>query len=122
DYDTYLAVYTGTEVNALTVVAENDNESEVGVGASLVTFNAQGGTEYEVQVGGVFTGGGRGSVPVKGTLQLHLVMPPTVAISSLFGAGSISMGSNVLVHITASSISGAITNVSLYRGSMLVGR
>lgn len=50
DYDTYVAVYTGTAVNALTVVAENDNESEVGVGASRVTFDAKAGTEYRFRL------------------------------------------------------------------------
>jgi hypothetical protein len=121
DYDTYLAVYTGTAVNALTVVAENDNESEVGVGASRVSFEAREGTEYEIQVGGVFTGGGRGSIPVKGALELNLFMPPSVTIDPSVAGAVFPLGSNFAVNISASSISRAITNVSLYRGATLLG-
>jgi hypothetical protein len=121
DYDTYLAVYTGTAVNALTVVAENDNESEVGVGASRVAFDAKVGTEYEIQVGGVFTGGGRGSIPTTGTLQLNLAMPPSITIDSPIGGGIFPVGSNIAVNATAMSITGSITNVNFYRGPQLLG-
>jgi hypothetical protein len=121
DYDTYLAVYTGSAVNALTVVTENDNESEVGVGASRVAFDAREGTEYEIQVGGVFTGGGRGSIPTTGMLQLNLAMPPSITIDSPIGGSVFPVGSNIAVSATAMSIAGSITNVSFYRGSLLLG-
>lgn len=120
-YDTYLAIYTGEVVNALKIVAENDNASEVGVGDSLVTFNAQEGTEYEIQVGSVFTGGGSGSVPAKGTIELHLLMPPSVTIGSPASGSIFPSGSNIAVNVTAKSVTGPITKVSLYRGSTLLG-
>jgi hypothetical protein len=122
DFDTYLAVYIGAAVNALTVITENDNATEVGVGESLVTFNAQQGTEYQIQVGGVFTGGGRGSIPVTGTLELSLVMPPSVTIESPVSGSLFPVGSNIGVNVNATSLAGRITNFSLYRGVTPLGR
>jgi len=46
--DTVLAVYTGTAIGALTVVAEDDNRSDAG--ASLVRFSAVGGMAYRFAV------------------------------------------------------------------------
>jgi RNA polymerase sigma factor (sigma-70 family) len=83
-YDTFLAVYTGTRLSALNLIAENDNASEVAGGASRVTFNAQRGMEYEIQVGGVYTGG----VPARGTVQLNLAMQPLSAIISPLGTNA----------------------------------
>jgi hypothetical protein len=119
-FDTFLAVYRGKAVNALTLIAENDNASEVGVGESVVTFNARQGREYEIQVGGVYTGGG-GGTPTLGTVQLNLVMPPSVSITSPLSDNTFVIGSNIVVNATAVSIAGPVTNVSLYRGSTLVG-
>ena len=48
-FDTVLAVYTGDAVNALTVVACNDDSGTV---QSQVNFTAQAGTTYHFQVGG----------------------------------------------------------------------
>ena len=58
DFDTILAVYTGTAVNALTAVASNGN---YGTSLqSLVAFNAVAGTTYRVAVDG--TAGASGNV------------------------------------------------------------
>jgi hypothetical protein len=58
-FDTLLAVYTGTAVNALTLVASNDN-CEDGLTASCATFSVTAGTTYSVQVDGA--GGAKGTV------------------------------------------------------------
>ena len=50
-FDTLLGVYTGSEVNALTTVA-SDNDS-AGAGASRVTFNAVSNTLYRIAIDGV---------------------------------------------------------------------
>jgi len=121
-FDTYLTVYTGPAVNTLKIVAENDNASEVGVGESLVTFDAVEGTEYEVQVGGVFTGGGAGSIPVRGDVQLNLVMGPAVTIDAPAAGSHFPLPGSIAVSASAKSLTGAITNVSLYRGQTLLGR
>ena len=65
-FDTLLAVYTGTAVNALTLVAFNDNCSSR-LTASCVTFGVKPGTTYYLQVDGV--GGAKGTVSVVVTYQ-----------------------------------------------------
>jgi hypothetical protein len=49
DFDTVLAVYRGTAVNALTAVAANDDACSLG---SRVSFDAAAGTEYRIAVDG----------------------------------------------------------------------
>jgi hypothetical protein len=120
DFNTFLGVYTGPVVSALTVVAQNDNASLVGVGASSVTFNAQFGTEYQIQVGGIFTGGG-GGIPTVGNIQLNVTTHPSVTINSPFNGTVFQVGGNISVNASASSVSGPITNLSLYRGTTLLG-
>ncbi len=64
DYDTVLSVYTGSSVNALTLVAGN-NDVNTGLGnfvhregsTSFVEFYAAAGTTYQVRVGSPSSGG-----------------------------------------------------------------
>ena len=114
DFNTYLAVYTGTAVNGLTAIAQNDNAPGF-ANVSLVTFTAQAGTEYQIQVGGV-----RFSTTT-GNINLNLTVPSTVAITAPAEGAVFLTGSNIDVTATASSAAGAITNVSLYAGGTLVG-
>ena len=58
-FDTLLAVYTGTAVNGLTLVASNDNCAS-GLTTSCTTFDVTVGTTYSVQVDGA--GGAKGAV------------------------------------------------------------
>ena len=58
-FDTLLGVYTGTAVNALTGVANNDEEDfNAGVHTSRVVFSAVAGTVYYIAVDGFDGGGG----------------------------------------------------------------
>lgn len=53
NFDTTLGVYTGTSLDALQIVAENDDENyNAGVSTSVVTFNAVAGTTYQILVNG----------------------------------------------------------------------
>lgn len=73
DFDTLLAVYTGSAVNALVSVASNDDGgNDLGV-QSLVTFTATAGTTYRIAVDGY--GGGFGAVQ----LNWSLSGPPTIS-------------------------------------------
>ena len=54
--DTVLAVYTGTAVNTLTQVASNDDDAQMKLLTSKVTFTATAGTIYWIAVDGL---GGR---------------------------------------------------------------
>lgn len=116
DFNTYLAVYTGTAVNGLSLVVRNDNAPGL-ANVSLVTFTAQAGTEYQIQVGGVRTG----NVTATGNINFNLTVPPTVAITVPSEGAVFLTGSNIDVTATASSAVVAITNVSLYAGGSLVG-
>ncbi len=51
DFDTVLAIYTGSSVNALTPIAENDNTTSFD-NTSKVNFRATGGVEYKIAVDG----------------------------------------------------------------------
>ena len=77
DYDTTLAVFTGSP-GALTEVACNDDLE--GTGAALV-FNADAGTRYFIMAG-TCCGAEPGQVGPGGTLVLHAdVAPPPMAVS-----------------------------------------
>ncbi len=60
--DTLLAVYTGSAINALTLVAQND-EDATGTGTSSLTFMAIAGTSYRIAVDGY--AGGSGSIALR---------------------------------------------------------
>jgi hypothetical protein len=51
DFDTELGVYTGSSVDSLTTIAENDDVSASDL-TSAVTFNATSGTTYKIAVDG----------------------------------------------------------------------
>ena len=68
-FDTLLAVYTGTAVNALTLVASNADDGSAGH-ASAVVFTAQAGTEYQIAVDG--------RAGASGDVSLHWGAPPAV--------------------------------------------
>ncbi|HYG75504.1 MAG TPA: Ig-like domain-containing protein [Planctomycetota bacterium] len=96
NFDTVLAVYTGSAVNALTEISSNDDES-TNVLSSRVTFSATSGTVYQIVVDGylVAEGGGR-------DVQLNLTQagatPPNDAFASrivLQGFSTEAAGSNV---------------------------
>jgi hypothetical protein len=74
-FDTVLAVYTGDAVNALALVAANDDEA--GLGTSLLTFPAVQGTAYHIAVDGYQ--GANGSVRLGVRLP---VVPSAPAITT----------------------------------------
>ena len=134
NFDTVLAVYNGSAVNALTLVAGNDDASIgpcAGTHQSYVSFNAVGGMTYSIVVDGYNGGSGAAN----GNIQLALsagpsptlvVMPVTnmVSIGNLGGpfsslsfqyqlnasTGSLNYSiSGVPTWLTASSVSGTVT-------------
>jgi hypothetical protein len=83
-FDTLLAVYTGSSVSALALVAQNDDASGV---QSRVTFTAVAGTSYSIAVDGY--GGSTGSV----TLHWSLAGSSGGASNDLFSAAAVLTGS-----------------------------
>ena len=65
NFDTILGVYTGSSVSSLTTIASNDDYG--GSTTSMVTFNAVGGTAYQIAVDGY--GGASGSITLHVTLN-----------------------------------------------------
>ncbi len=114
-FDTVLAVCTGS-LGALNVIVGNNNAPGVDGGVSLVTFNAQAGTQYQILVGG------RGTFPpATGSIQLHLTMLPSVSITSPTSGKIFGSGTPIPIEATASSPNGAVTQVDFYRTSALIG-
>ena len=62
DFDTVLAVYTGTAVNGLTLLGKNDDVVSGTEVTSTVTFTATAGTIYRIAVDGYNNGGSGGDV------------------------------------------------------------
>ncbi|MEP6922084.1 MAG: Ig-like domain-containing protein [bacterium] len=60
-FDTLLGVYTGTSVSGLTIIARNDDEGTPGILTSRVSFNAVGGTTYQIAVDGYNQNGTAGT-------------------------------------------------------------
>jgi hypothetical protein len=67
NYDTVLAVYTGTAVNNLVTIGQNDDVNPGIVQSSTLTFNAVAGTIYKIAVDGFNDGGGGDT----GAIQLN---------------------------------------------------
>jgi len=109
-FNTFLSVYTGTAVNALTLVGRNDNAPGQ-ANVSQVSFTATQGTEYEIQVAGV---SGFGGGTAFGSIQLTVQMPPSVTITSPTNNSLSVAGSNIVLNATASSPNGAVTEVDFY--------
>ena len=61
-FDTVLAVYTGTAVNSLSLVGQNDDQTPGQVLTSSVTFSATSGVTYRIAVGGFNNGGSGGDI------------------------------------------------------------
>ena len=71
NYDTLLAVYTGTAVSQLTPVASNDDHA--GETNSMLTFQAAAGAKYQIALDG--------KNGVIGSARIRIVQEPLVAIT-----------------------------------------
>jgi hypothetical protein len=69
DFDTTLAVYTGSSVSNLQLIASNDDENSTG--ASAVSFNAVVGQAYQIAVDGYDGASGRAVLSI-GSAELRL--------------------------------------------------
>lgn len=65
NYDTALAIYTGTAVNNLAVIGKNDDVIPAVEQTSILTFNAVAGTIYKIAVDGFDGGDGGDFGPIK---------------------------------------------------------
>jgi hypothetical protein len=77
-FDTLLAIYTGSAVNALTGIAADDDSG--GNATSLVTFAAVAGTTYNIAVAGFGSATGNITLTVR---ALSYISSPTTAVGTL---------------------------------------
>jgi hypothetical protein len=85
DFDTLLAVYTGSSITSLTLVASNDDISTI-VHQSSVSFSAQAGTTYQIAVDGY-----AGAV---GTVVLNINPPANDDFAGAWTLAGMSGGTN----------------------------
>ena len=91
-FDTMLAVYTGTALNNLSLVASNDNFSGI---TSLLTFNAAAGTSYFFLVDG-WEG-------KEGQVSLHLTPPAPPPANDNFANATVLIGSTLSISNTVTT-------------------
>jgi hypothetical protein len=87
EFDTVMAVYRGTRVDALTEVASNDDDPG-GLQTSALLFNASAGTEYYIAVG-AYDGAVGGPVVLAINQNGFAVVPPRLA--SQFAEGRLTI-------------------------------
>ncbi len=92
--DTLLGVYTGSAVNALTLVASNDDAE--GARTSLVTFTATAGTVYRIAVDAF-----EGSVGAI-ALSVHSASAPVVPVNDNF-ANAIDIGTDQPISLSGTN-------------------
>ncbi len=85
NYDTLLAVYTGSSVNALTAIVKNDDVDLGVIRTSAVQFNAVGGTTYQIAIDGFDAD--QGNISLNFTLPGN---PPPGPNTVQFNAGTAS--------------------------------
>lgn len=96
DFDTLLAVYTGTAVSALTQVTANDNDGPTG-NTSGLTFMAQTGTTYMIAVDG--SNGTFGSI----NLDWSLTPQADLAVTMTQSPASLIAGTNLTYTLTVTN-------------------
>ena len=87
DFDTLMAVYTGSALNGLTLVAQNDDSGGL---QSQVSFLAQAGTTYHIAVGGFLQWTGN----VQLNLEQDAAPPPPANTAPVIGDQSFSVNEN----------------------------
>ena len=101
NFDTLLAVYTGSFVDSLNEVA-SDDDANTGVASSL-TFNATAGTTYDIAIDGFNDGTG----PAEGNFVLNLTPSTSGPTITDFTPTTGNIGTSVI--ITGTNFTGALS-------------
>lgn len=75
NFDTVLAIYTGTTVNALSLIASNDDVQSGVIRTSTITFQAISGTTYAIAVDGWGSPAQGDQLTYTGAITLNLTAP-----------------------------------------------
>lgn len=97
-FDTALAAYTGASVNALRLVASNDDDD--GVGTSEISFSVRRGVIYQIAVGGF--NNARGTIMLSYSFRAAPANDDIVAARLLTGPKGRASGTNL--HATSEAI------------------
>ncbi len=116
DFDTILAVYTGTTVNSLTRIGFNDDVQNGVIRTSSLTFNATSGTVYRIVVDG--WGGDSGGVNLNWTscgatptpTPSPTPTPTDLSITKNAAQDQAAPGAKVAYLITVTNNSGPVAN------------
>lgn len=116
NFDTLLAVYTGSTVSNLTEVA-SDDDSGTNL-TSRVTFTASAGKSYQIAIDG-YTG-------FAGNVRLSLTMsppdwPPSVSITSPTNGTTVVETGTVAIVANAADSDGSVAKVVFLNGKMRLG-
>jgi hypothetical protein len=114
-FNTLLGVYLGQAVNALSIVATNDDYPGL-EGRSQVEFFAQQGTIYRIKIEGRRNWGGANS----GNYTLRLQVLASVYISSPTNGSVFARGTPIPITVSASAPS-PIARVDFYANGSLIG-
>jgi Subtilase family len=118
DFDTVMAAYTGSAVNALTQVASNDNQGAASTsaagtassaGASQITFTATSGTVYHIAIDG--KSGASGLVNLSWVASGTAL--PNLVTAVLPYARSVQVGKQATAFMTVINAGAAGTNCSI---------
>jgi hypothetical protein len=116
-FNTLLAVYTGSAVNALTAIAANNDAPGGGTTASLVEFAATQGTTYRIAIDA-----NRGfQLPNGGNYLLHLQALGSASITSPTNGAVFQSGTPIPFDVQASVPNPPITRVDLYGAAGFIG-
>jgi hypothetical protein len=122
DYDTVLAVWTGSALGSLAQVACNDETNEPGTMSSQqsrVTFQAMAGTTYRIQVGGA-RGSDPASLGASGNLRFNVAEVPPPPANDAFAA-AIAVTVNPPTQITGVNTTSATIEPSEPEGLLCSG-
>ena len=108
-FDTLLAVYTGSTVSSLTLVAANDDILARVITNSRLAFVASAGTTYRIAVDGFSTGSQSGSPAASGTVTLNWA--PSATVPAISGISPSTAAVGAIVTIMGANFTG-VTNVS----------
>ncbi len=120
DFDTVLGIFTGSAVNALTLVAENDDEDNPGgIYTSKVVTHVTAGTAYKISADGY--DGDTGSIHLAWSIVADPVTVDPV-VSGVHAPEPSTFGSPSSVTVTVSGTAGVATgDVTLKEGGTTIG-
>ncbi|MBI5387486.1 MAG: lamin tail domain-containing protein [Verrucomicrobia bacterium] len=117
-YDTVIAVHTGNALNALSLVASNDDSFGLW---SRVDFTAVRGVTYRIQIGGFSSQEGLVQLNLFGPASTNANVPPFVALAYPT-SGTVLRSGDIPITTDAYDDYGGISNVTFHVDGVLVAR